>query len=157
MDNYLCQQPIHSFFHSSTCIAPLQVCHYSEALPTQHGVYARVSPRSATGQCELRTCPRALAYVAARAGFEPTTLQSTAGFDFTNAPPCSTVEVVEDPHFDNGAGCCGAAFLESAFARAETLASVSHQIQLPVFSLESKNRTYSHPKPEVWTYIFTHL
>jgi len=34
--------------------------HYSEALPTQHGYCAGVSCRSATGNCELRTCLRSL-------------------------------------------------------------------------------------------------
>ena len=70
-------------------IAPLQVRYYSEALPTQHGYWAGVSRRSATGNCELRTCPLQGPNVAARAGFEPTTLQSK-GFDSTNAPPSST-------------------------------------------------------------------
>ena len=42
---------IHSFIHSIS-IAPLQVHYYSEALPTQHGYCARVSRRSATGNCE---------------------------------------------------------------------------------------------------------
>src|SRR6218665_1649439 len=41
-------------------IALLQVRYYSEALPTQHGYCAGVSCRSATGNCELRTCPRSL-------------------------------------------------------------------------------------------------
>ena len=36
------------------------------------------------GNCELRTCPR-LVNVAARVGFEPTTLRSK-GVDSTNAP-----------------------------------------------------------------------
>src|SRR6218665_3798489 len=54
---------IHSFIHSfiqTISIAHLQVPFYSEALPTQHGYCARVSRRSATGNCELRTCPRSL-------------------------------------------------------------------------------------------------
>ena len=41
-------------------IVPLQVHFYSEALPTQHGYCAGVSCRSATGNCEVRTCPRSL-------------------------------------------------------------------------------------------------
>src|SRR6218665_2864436 len=41
-------------------IAPLQVHVYSEALPTQHEYCAGVSRRSATGNCELRTCQRSL-------------------------------------------------------------------------------------------------
>src|SRR6218665_527138 len=32
----------------------------TEALPTQHGYCAGVSCRSATGNCELKTCPRSL-------------------------------------------------------------------------------------------------
>src|SRR6218665_3094790 len=40
--------------------APLQVRYYSEALPTQHGYCAGVSRRSATGNCEWRTCPWSL-------------------------------------------------------------------------------------------------
>src|SRR6218665_3581064 len=74
---------IHSFIQVSS-IAPLQVRYYSEAPPTQHGYYAGVSRRSATGNCELRTCPNP--YVAARVGVEPTTLRLKA-IDSTNAPP----------------------------------------------------------------------
>jgi len=52
---------IHSdHFYSASSIAPLQVRYYSEALPTQHGYCAGVSRRSATGNCELRTCSRSL-------------------------------------------------------------------------------------------------
>jgi len=50
---------IHSFIQAIS-IAPLQVCYYSEALQTQHGYCARVSCWSATGNCELKTCPRSL-------------------------------------------------------------------------------------------------
>ena len=52
-----------SFIHSviqTISIAPLQVHFYSEAFPTQHGYCVGVSHRSATGNCELRTCPRSL-------------------------------------------------------------------------------------------------
>src|SRR6218665_239890 len=52
---------IHSFIHSdnfySASSSPLL---FSEALPTQHGYCAGVSRLSATGSCELRTCPRSL-------------------------------------------------------------------------------------------------
>jgi len=41
-------------------IAPLQVLYYSEALQTQNGYCVGVSRRSATGNCEWRTCPRSL-------------------------------------------------------------------------------------------------
>src|SRR6218665_187851 len=41
-------------------IAPLQVHFYSEALLTQHRYCAGVSRQSATGKCELRTCPRSI-------------------------------------------------------------------------------------------------
>ena len=47
-------------FIQTISTVPLQVHYYSEALPTQHGYCARVSRRSATGNCELRTCPRSL-------------------------------------------------------------------------------------------------
>jgi len=50
---------IHSFIQTIST-APLQVNFYPEALPTQHGYCAGVSRRSATGNCELRTCPRSL-------------------------------------------------------------------------------------------------
>ena len=50
---------IHSFIQTIS-IAPLQAHFYSVALQTQHGYYAGVSRRSATGNCELRTCPRSL-------------------------------------------------------------------------------------------------
>ena len=48
---------IHSFIQAFS-IAPLQVRYYSEALSTQHGYCSGVSRRSATGNCELRTCLR---------------------------------------------------------------------------------------------------
>jgi len=48
------------FIIQTISIARLQVHFYSEALPAQHGYCARVSRRSATGSCELRTCPRSL-------------------------------------------------------------------------------------------------
>ena len=66
----------HSFIHSfiqTISIASLQVCYYSEALPTQQGYCAGVSRRSAAGNCDLRTCPRSL---------------RLKGIDSTNAPPC---------------------------------------------------------------------
>ena len=50
--------PHSSFIHSFISIAPLQVHFYSGALPTQHQYCDGVSRRSATGNCELRTCPR---------------------------------------------------------------------------------------------------
>jgi len=64
---------IHSSIHAIS-IAPLQVhyyMYYSEALPTQHGYCAGISRWSATGNCELRTCPSQGPYVAAGAGVEP--------------------------------------------------------------------------------------
>src|SRR6218665_4028462 len=53
---------IHSFIHSGHFYnaSPNRLLAYSEALPTQHGYCAGVSRRSATGNCELRTCPRSL-------------------------------------------------------------------------------------------------
>jgi len=50
---------LYSFIHTIS-IAPLQVHYYSEALPTQHGYCAGVSRRSATGNCDIRTCPKSL-------------------------------------------------------------------------------------------------
>ena len=47
-------------FIQAVSIAPLQVYCYSEAIPTQYGYCVGVSRRSATGNCELRTCPRSL-------------------------------------------------------------------------------------------------
>src|SRR6218665_859932 len=78
----LLQRFTYSFIHSIS-IAPLQVRYYSDALPTQHEYCAGVSRRSATG---LAQGP----YVAVRAGFELTTLQSKS-FDSTNAPPRPTL------------------------------------------------------------------
>jgi len=49
----------HSFIHYIS-IAPLQVLYYSEALPTQHGYGVGVSRRSATDNCQWRTCPRSV-------------------------------------------------------------------------------------------------
>src|SRR6218665_3720234 len=51
------QRSAHSFIQAIS-IALLQIDYYSEALPTQHGFSAGVSRQSATGNCELRTCPR---------------------------------------------------------------------------------------------------
>ena len=73
----------HSFIHSIS-IAPFQVHYYSEVLPKQHGYCVRVSHRSATGNCEWRIVQGS--YVAARAGFEPTTLQMK-GDESSNEPP----------------------------------------------------------------------
>src|SRR6218665_5027 len=50
---------IHSCIQAIS-IAPLKVHYYSEALPTQHGYCVGVSRRSATGNCERRTCPTSL-------------------------------------------------------------------------------------------------
>jgi len=47
-------------FIQAISIARLQVHYYSEALPTQHGYCVGVSRRSATDNCEWRTCPRSL-------------------------------------------------------------------------------------------------
>src|SRR6218665_3426962 len=58
-----CCSFIHSFIQSliqAVSTAPLQVHYYSEALSTHHGYCAGLSRRSATGNCERRTCPRAL-------------------------------------------------------------------------------------------------
>ena len=56
--------------------APLQVHYYSEVLPTQHGYCVGISCRSATGNCEWRTCQGP--YVADRARFEPATFWTKA-------------------------------------------------------------------------------
>ena len=45
-----------SVFIQAISIAPLQVQYYSEVLLTQHGYCAGISRRSATGNCEWRTC-----------------------------------------------------------------------------------------------------
>ena len=87
VSSYVYQFYIHSFIQAIS-IAPVQVRYYFEALPTQHWYCARVLRRSATGNYELRTCPRS--YVATKTGFEPTTFWSK-GFDSTNAPPCPTL------------------------------------------------------------------
>ena len=65
-------------------------------VPT-HGYCAGVSRRSATGNCELRTCARSLrgGY---RAGVEPTTLRLKA-IDSTNAPPRLTIFIVNQQKF----------------------------------------------------------
>src|SRR6218665_3558530 len=68
---------IHSFI-LAIYIAPLQAHFCSEALPTQHGYCDGVSRRIATGNCELKTCPRSL----------PTWRQDRLKvIDSTNAPP----------------------------------------------------------------------
>ena len=61
---------IHSFIHGIS-IAPLRIHYYSDVLSTPHGHCVGVSPWSATGNCEWRTCQGP--YMAARAGSEPTT------------------------------------------------------------------------------------
>jgi len=68
-------------FIQTFSIVPLQVHCYSETLPTKHGYCVGVSRRSATGNCEWRTCPRSLR-AGYRAGFEPTTLR-TKGVEST--------------------------------------------------------------------------
>ena len=65
-------------------IAPFQVYYYSEALPTQLdtvSVFHAEAPQATVSE-GLAQGP----YVAPRAGFEPTTLWSTA-MDSTNEPP----------------------------------------------------------------------
>jgi len=49
-----------SFIHLGYFYSALQVQHYSEALPTQHECCVGVSRRSATDNCERKTCPRSL-------------------------------------------------------------------------------------------------
>src|SRR6218665_2748735 len=53
-----CRSSSSNSFIQAISIVVLQVRYYSEELPTQHGHCAGVSRRSATGNCELRTCPR---------------------------------------------------------------------------------------------------
>ena len=77
---------LHSFIQTIS-IAPLQVHYYLEALPTQHGYCARVSHRSATGNCVLGLAQGPC--MVARAGFEPTTIRLKV-IDSTNAPPRPT-------------------------------------------------------------------
>ena len=62
-------------FIQANSIAPIHVHYYSEALHIQHGYCVGISHRSATGNCERRTCARSV-YVAARAGFEHATLRT---------------------------------------------------------------------------------
>jgi len=50
---------IHSFIQAISIALP-QVLYYSEAIPTQQKYCAGISRRSATGNCERRTCPRPL-------------------------------------------------------------------------------------------------
>src|SRR6218665_2837278 len=82
---------IHSFIMASS-IAPLQVLHYSEALPTTARIGPTVSEFHADAHRQL--LGKGLAqgpymYMAARAGVEPTTLRLKA-IDSTKAPPCPT-------------------------------------------------------------------
>ena len=81
---------MHSFIQAVS-IVPLQVHFYSEAIPTQHGYCAEFHAEApqATASLGLAQGP----YVAARAGFEPTTLRSK-GFDSTKAPPRLTMYLV---------------------------------------------------------------
>jgi len=51
---------VNNSFFPDISIAPLQVHYYSEVLPTQHRYCVTVSRRSATGNCEWRTCPKSL-------------------------------------------------------------------------------------------------
>ena len=57
--NYHKNSLIRSFIKAIS-IAPLQVHYNSEALTTQRGYCVEVSRRSATGNCEWRTCPGSL-------------------------------------------------------------------------------------------------
>src|SRR6218665_96749 len=47
-------------FIQTISISPLQVLYYSGVLPIQHGYCAGISRRNATGNCELKTCPKSL-------------------------------------------------------------------------------------------------
>jgi len=57
---YFTNNYLFNLFIQAISLAPLQVHYFSEALPTQHGYCVGVSRRSATGNCEWRTCPRSL-------------------------------------------------------------------------------------------------
>ena len=70
-----------SSFIQANYIAPPQVHYYSEVLLTQHGYCVGVSHQSATGATASEGLPQG-PYVAARAGFEPTTFGRKA----TNLP-----------------------------------------------------------------------
>jgi len=48
------------FTHSGYICSVSSVHCYSEAFPTQRGYYVGVSRRSATCNCEWRTCPRSI-------------------------------------------------------------------------------------------------
>ena len=78
-------QLIHSFIQAIS-IAPLQV-HYSEALPTKHGYCVEFRPEAP--QAIVNEGLSQGTYVAARAGYEPATLQKK-GDESTNVPPCPT-------------------------------------------------------------------
>ena len=78
------QQGIVSFIHSGYFYCASAVHYYSEAIPTQHG-----HCRSFTSVARRRETPTTASeglaqgpYVAARSGFEPTTLR-TKGIDST--------------------------------------------------------------------------
>ena len=72
--NTLLYNIYYSFIHSGYSIAPLQVHHYIEALPTQHGYCVEFD-----GEAPQTTESEGLAQspcVAARAGFKPSTLRT---------------------------------------------------------------------------------
>src|SRR6218665_1899785 len=82
-------RPIHSFLPDIS-VAPLQVHYYSllrGAPDYSIDTVAELTRRSATGNCELRTCQGS--YVAARMGFEPATLR-TQGTEVSTEPPRPT-------------------------------------------------------------------
>jgi len=80
--DHLSSPPFHRIhlFIPNISIAPLQVHHYSAALPTQHGYCAGVSCQSATGNGEWRIFPRSL-----RGGWS-----RMKGTESTNEPPRPT-------------------------------------------------------------------
>src|SRR6218665_3257199 len=86
----VCRRLIHSFIYSfihsfipAISIAPPQVLYYSEALPTT----ARIGVSRRSAQATAGKGLAQGAYVAARAGVEPTTLRLRV-IASTKAPPC---------------------------------------------------------------------
>jgi len=96
-------------------ILPIPFCQYhfvryhfvlesSEALPTQHGCCAGISRRSATDNCELRTCPRSV-NVAARAGVEPMNQCATHARQGTELPATIALESLRPMNGRAGLEC----------------------------------------------------
>jgi len=115
---------IHSFIQF-IFIAPIQVHYYSEALPTEHGYCARISRRSATGNCEWRTIPGSL-----RGGYSGSRNRDSSD-ERRRLDQCAT----HAPHYISFLLCCG--FSVEAVSQAIWNMRWSHNLQCVIISRQN--------------------